>query len=1050
MPFPRPAALLALVLLAGCQSERARLLPYAEGGPEALARLAVVAEPGDERAVVLADGRGAFYYDALAATPSSEAMGFLVGGFRVVDGWRWWFPADSVGLGPADVTRGIARPDFAVRAYLEPDTTGALARFIRRFRGPPPKRITETVALADGALLVTVPDSLGTVELWPAFSDRPVAGYTAEDEGDVLLVARSNYLAPRGDSPRPVWLAVAATGSDGPGTVRLARVDLRERHRGEPDVRERSVSPGGVRFATPGAVAFATGMTPEEAAEAARAALARRPTFLAARQQRLAAVLARPTIRTEDEAFNRALDWARIQLEHLVVEDDAGFDLATGLPGAEAQPGWNTLQAFEGAFLVTGDWDRAADLLRRYAAAQRFDQRIDVFGRAPSRFVHGRPRYETADAQAVLVAALGAYLRTTGHDGLVLGERRLFWTNPVFAQRGMTDPRQLRTRDGFIRNEPGQTWLRPSTARRDVPPRAPVAVEVQARYLENLRTMEQLARIMGVRAQANAYADSARAFERRFARAFLLETPEGPLLADFLDRDGRPDRTLRPSPLFALAAVDLGAETERRLLRRLASELVFPHGVASRPQTDSLFYPYLEEPAFYTADEARYDGPVWTALAGPLISQLVAHGAPERAHEQFAHLQHLLLERGVVGAIAENLDAHPRARPDGGWTPPAPGGAPLQPFTLAEFVRTAYQDLLGVRYLAGHDVVLEPHLPPSWGTTTATFRVGHGHVRATLRQRGGELAVSVVPEGALPRGAQLRVRAFGKEHRLVLVRPVEGGVAPADSVALVFTANGIARGGETVAPDTTYRVPDPAFWDGFAWAEPEPSRSYAVLERVAEARRLTADQVTRSNPLAIPLIARTDPFGDDWGATATYTYPTSFPPGVLDAVYLEVAEDDEAFYFRIEMAEMVPPSVLGFHPAMFAIAISTEEGGQTLVGRGANYRLSPANAYNYIVFVGNGLRVEDHRGRVLGEFAQLGEEVLFPEERTLRFSLPKFVLPAMPRGATVVLLVGANDGSSPGRFRPVLAEASSQFGGGKINPNDPNVYDVISARVEGR
>jgi glycogen debranching enzyme len=1035
----RAGCLLLLVTqiwLSGCGADPHSPDGIAGSGPEALAQLAVGAVPGEEKAMMFADRAGTFYYDALADPQHNDAMGFVAGGFRLFDGWHWFFPEDSVGLGGADMTRGFVRPDFAVRRYVEGDTAGFLPRLIRRFRGPAPKHLTETIALGEGALLISISDSLGAVELLPAFSDRPDDGYSVEFVPDGFAVARSNYLEPRGDSPRPVWVAVV--GEDARALRRS--MDLARHFPGSMGVRTRAHAPARLQVQTPSSVAFAYGMTAEEAVSSARRALAQREQSLQNRQQWAQQVLYARTLQTSDQEFNRAYDWARLTLEQLVRGDSAHVDLLPGIPGAEAQHGWNTVQALEGAFLATGQWERAAGMLRLYASRQRFDQRIDVFGRAPSRFdITGTPRYRTADGAAVLVAALGDYLRVAGNENLVLGERRLFWTNPVFAQRGYNDPRQMRTQHGFIRNDEGQTWVQQIEAQRGMGVRGPESVEVQARYYQNLRTMERLAIIMGVRGQAQEYAATAAEFQRAFERAFIQDDR----VVDHRDADARPSPIPRPSGLYALQSFDLDPEVERRLLRRIAGELVYEHGVSTRPQTDSLFYPFLDAPDHYEPDAARYEGAVWTALSGPLVSLLVKHGAPQRAYEQTQALINHLLERGVVGGIPENVDPHPR---DGRL---GVGGAPVQPWSLAEFLRNAHQDYLGVKYLAGNMLVLEPNMPASWGETTSRIRVRNGWVRTTVRQRGNELAVSLVPEGQLPREAVLRVRAFGVERHVPLAREIDREWFAADSTSLTITPNGITHDGEEVQPDATYEMADTDFWDGFSWVQPDLRDEYPVMQRLEEERRLVPEQVTTINPTAVTILARTDPVGDDWGPTATYTYPTTYPPGILDATYLQIAEDRDAYYFRIEMAALARGTEeIPHQPTFFALTLDVEEGGQGEVGRNANYRFPRGTGFNYVIYIGDGLRVEDERGRVLGEFAATEADILDIETAVVEFALPKFVIPSIPRGSQVTLLVGANDGgAAPGRFQTVGAQATARRGGGKVHPRDPNIYDVVASRV---
>jgi glycogen debranching enzyme len=1042
----RPALLVLLLglagfMAAGCSDDVEVSSDIADREPTALARLAVAADSSAERSIFFSDKAGAYYYDALAGEQTDPAMGFVVGGFRMTDGWRWWLVDDSVGVGPHRITGGVGRPDFAARTYQQADSAGFFEGLINRVRGLDLAELTETITLADGALLVEVADSIGTVELIPQFSDRRGASeYSVQRQGDALVVARNNYVEPREDDRRPVWLAVA--GSDGTALTQSAQ--LAEGL----GARERALALGRVRFATPGAAAFATGNTPEEAAAAARRALDRRENLLAARQQRLVSVLSGSTIRTEDEAFNRAFDWARLSLDALIEEDSTGFTLISGVPGTERPPGRSMLTTLEGAFLATGDWERARELLVRFGRAQQRDRRTGLFGRIPNEFIDGEPVYTTIDATPVWVDAVGDYLRTTGDRGLITANGAEFWTRTVYAVRGLED---IRTPDGFLRNNAGQTWVQPFDGRGRVS-RTNRAVEVQGRYYRAFRAMQPVARIMGQLSgrptSAAAYGDSAAALQQRVERTFL----EDDRLADVIGASGEPAPKLRPSALLALRDLDLDGETERRVLRRTAGELAYPYGVSTLPQSDSLFYPYLDAPDFYEPAAARYDGTIWTWLSGPLVSLLTEMGAPSLAYEQTEALQIYLLDRGVVGAIAENVDAHPRQAVDdeeAAEVLPAVGGSPVQPWTLAEFIRNAYQDYAGIRYRNGRTVVLEPHLPASWGTTEARFRLGDGSVVARMAQSESELTVELKPMGQLPRNATIRVQAFG-QVKVVPVAHVRGDtlVVPADSVALTITPDAITLGGEEVSADSSYTPPTADAWSDFAWVTPEIPEEYPVMRQVKRARVLGAEQISRSNPLAIPTLTRTDPDGDDWGTTATYTYPGRFPDGVLDASYVEIAEDDSTTYFRVEFANLVSGSELGFQPTLVALAFDTEEDGKRDVGRNSLYRFQQTEGYEYIVFVGEGLRIEDAQGRVLGEFTEVGDALFNVDEAAVTFSLPKFVLPDLGRGTDVTVLVGARaEGGGIGEFRRVQEQGDQNIGGGKINPTDPNVYDVVNAAV---
>ena len=219
--------------------------------------------------------------------------------------------------------------------------------------------------------------------------------------------------------------------------------------------------------------------------------------------------------------------------------------------------------------------------------------------------------------------------------------------------------------------------------------------------------------------------------------------------------------------------------------------------------------------------------------------------------------------------------------------------------------------------------------------------------------------------------------------------------------------------------------------------------------QTASAQRLLAvREILRDNLAARSILTETDPAGDDWGATSTYTYPAGFPESILDATYLEVAEDDSTTYFRAEFVTLPEADTSGVLLTFAAFALNTAAGGANRVGRNALYDYPRGEGYEYVIFVGDGILVEDANGRTLGEVPP-GRGIAFdPATSSLSFALPRFVLPDLPRNSTVILLVGVRDDTGDvGEFRRVNRNASGRFGGGKLDARAPNVYDVVSARV---
>ena len=1037
----RLGALVAMlaILLSACGPEAGESILASEG-PESMVALAVEAEaqPDDSlgavRSTFQTDAAGAVWYDALAAPGRDPAMGLTAGGRTPLHSWRWWSDADSVALGPADRIKGIARPDVAIRSYLERDTTGFIGRVIAQLQGDRPARLSERVTLLDGtgdgqaALLIEVADSVGVVGFRPVRSERGAAGdYRIRDVGGTLVFAAAadlptdSTVVPAG----PLWTAVATDG----GNVRSTSAAADAPEGG----RKQAFRLGEVTLQTPGALAVGTGATAEAAVAAARAALANGTPRREARSERLAAIVDDIGFDTQDETTDMAVRWAVLTLDALTVRDSSRVSILPGLPGAEPasfpSAAWTL-----GAFLDTGRWETARALLTTMGQAQRFDRRQDLLGRAPDLVRLGPDQddvFATADGTPLFLAAAGDYVRTTGDRGLVTGGPD-FWFKTVFALRGIYEPDSRNgnatdSTSGFLlaRDRRG-TWLEGDPEAGALRRRGAIA-EGQGALYRALGTATQFARIMGVsqRSSATWYADTAAVLLRDIPARFVRDG----VFADRVDASG-PASDIRPDGLLALAQLD-GVPDRAALARALAERLVFPYGVASLAQTDSLFHPYLEAPGLYTPSSARTNGAVWTWLAGPVATMMAETGGAAFAAELIRSQAELLLDAGTVGAIPELVAGHPRSAE----AAPEVGGAPVQPWSLATFLEATLEGLVGVSYPSADTLVIAPRLPETWGETAVRFRLGGGTVGLRLTQDADGVQAAVEPGGALPEGATLVLDGGGRRVAVALAEARgDTAVVARDAFEVEVSGSGATVDGEEVvsAPST----PPGDAWDGFAFAEPVLRDEYPVMRAVANQRSLGDGQILRDNPSASVSLTQTDPQGDDRGGTTTFTYPQGVTPGALDGTYLEIAYDDSTTYVRAEFADLGPGG-----QTIVAFAIDSEDGGAQTVGRGADYDFPDDGGYEVVVFVGDGLVVEDASGREIGRLS--GQTVFDPSTGSLQFALPTFIVPSLGR-SRVTMLVGAlaPDGGV-GTFRRVERDATAEVGGGRVDRRSPNVYDVI-------
>ena len=1033
-PSPRLAlaALVALLPLpAAAQTSSA---------PIRLDALGITVDKGASRPFVWTDKEAAYFYGEAAGPHRTAWQGFNVRGFVFVDDWLWETPA------------GVRKASDLESATVYPD------RAERRYAGG----LSETLTLLDGrgadgkpvgsAFVVEPRGRVAAIR--PLVADsRDAAYFDTRALGHVLLIARRNHPLRRGENDHPVWLAVAADGA-------RAEAGATTAESGGTD--GTLFSPGRLVLDGASPVAFAVADTPAEAFALANRVLRERRALAAARAGRMERLLAEAYVATQDARFDKAFAWARLSLDALVM-NQRGRGIFAGLPWFNNYWGRDSFIALPGALLVNGRWEEAAGVLRGFARFQQTDSSSADFGRIPNTVSLSDVSYNTTDGTAWYAVQAQNYLRHTGDAAF----RRDVW--PVVRRAADGGLRRV-DRNGFLRHGDQETWMDASAGPvQEWSPRGDRAVDIQGLGFEQLRATASIARDLGLTDEANRYGSAAERVRLHFLDVFFDPATGG--FYDHVNADGTPDRQLRPNGLFALRSFRTADSVSGPLVREIAETLAYPWGVASLAQTDAAFHPYHEAPEFYPKDAAYHNGTIWTWLAGPLVSLMTGAGATDRAYEQTAYLSHLALDRGAVGTMPENSDALPRP----GETEPRLTGTVSQAWTLAEYVRNAFEDYAGVRYENARAVILEPHPPRAWGETTVRFRLGDGHVTATIREgqstgaaaQGGMLGrttqraewIEAVlrPDASVPDSAQVELRGMGgsKRVRLTPGRALTVRVVREEGPGVAVTS--AALNGRPTGVSALIPRPDTSVWAGFRWQTPRSLDGIRSL-RGPEWPLLTRPDVKARPPEAARTrLALTDPSGDDRGEAGTYTYPTNpqFKPGILDATGLTIREDAERWYFDLALRDLAQPGwnpQYGFQLTFAAILLGAGR-GPVDVARDARVRVP--GGYRYAIYVGGGVRVEDGAGRVLAEYRPAEGDAADPlgrvTDRRIAFSIPKSVLPALPAGTPVTLLVGGQDdhgGAGIGDFRAVDAAGGEWTGGGKTDPAAPNVYDTARGRME--
>lgn len=469
---------------------------------------------------------------------------------------------------------------------------------------------------------------------------------------------------------------------------------------------------------------IAIGNTRDAAVKLVRDADAKHESWTKTRHRRLTGLFgADHSIETSDPTLDKALRWLTHTTDQLVTAQ-RGQGIYAGLPWFNQYWGRDTFISFTGALLVTGQFDTAKEILRSFAKFQDRDPESPFFGRMPNIVLPGALDYHTTDGTPRFVIALRDYVRYTGDVALA---RELF---PHVRDSIEGSLVRFTGEDMLLRHADNETWM---DARREpdkaaYAPRAASANDIQALWIEQLQAGAELAQWLGD-AHAETWRGHATTATGRFRDLFLDRS--GERIADRVDANGVPDWTLRPNLLFALHLVE-DDRLRARILRRTWETLVFPWGVATIDPADRRFHRYHLSPDYHK-DAAYHNGTVWHWLNGIAMQRVLEFNQPELAWPLFDAMNRDALERGVVGGLAETMDAYPKP----GESLPRLTGTYLQGWSNAEQLRTWYQGFLGVQPdLGNRTVTVAPRIPRALGSVNARMRLGNGTLHYVFRREG--------------------------------------------------------------------------------------------------------------------------------------------------------------------------------------------------------------------------------------------------------------------------------------------------------------------------
>ena len=350
--------------------------------------------------------------------------------------------------------------------------------------------------------------------------------------------------------------------------------------------------------------------------------------------------------------------------------------------------GRDTMIALPGLTLLTGRADLARSILLAFA------QHVDR-GMLPNRFPDAgeAPEYNTVDATLWFFEAVRALVEyTNDHDFVRANLYRTLADIIDWHVRGTRYGIRV-DGDGLLASgEPGVqlTWMDAKVGDWVVTPRQGKAVEIQALWYNALRVMEQLAHGFGDEAGRQRYAEMAALASSSFNRSFWNE--EAGCLYDVVNADAR-DGSIRPNQIFALSLAHtmLPPDKAQRVLEAVERDLLTPLGLRSLAPGDPQYRGRYEGDP-WSRDSAYHQGTVWPWLMGPFITAYVkvndgTRKARARAAKWLEPFGEHLSQAGL-GQVSEIFD---------GEAPHHPRGCTAQAWSVAELLRAAVEDVLGLK-----------------------------------------------------------------------------------------------------------------------------------------------------------------------------------------------------------------------------------------------------------------------------------------------------------------------------------------------------------------
>jgi len=516
--------------------------------------------------------------------------------------------------------------------------------------------------------------------------------------------------------------------------------------------------PGYLSFSIPanGNIYFAFGIADSisKANDIAQQIILNYNNLLESKRDRLNKLISQTAVETSNNEFNKALAWAKISLDNLIMQqyvggNPVGKGIWAGLHWFPESWSRDLFISFPGATLCTGSFDIANEIINMMSNLQDTNISSITYGRIPNRILPGdpNPAYSSADGTPWFIREIYEYFQYTNNltfleenwnviERAIDGEisKRSDFLNFIVHGPTLTGHLVETWMDGAV-------WIDSELVANS--PRDNRAVEIQALWYTAIKNGAELALLTNHSQKAQSWNEFIETLKNNFNKYYYNESIG--YLIDHLNPDGSEDHRIRPNQLFAISVPwdDFINETiEKNVLDTVEQYLVFPHGIATLNKED--IYNWTEDVGYRGYDYgglsdsecfkdpnghwvgnswSYHNGMVWPWLSGPAITAFMKHARIDISYNLTKFLTNLLLYRGTLGSICEVLPGDEDR----------PTGTTSQAWSLAEYIRTFYQNYLGIQPKSlNYEIKLTPHIPKELYNISSIIKIKNESVHYAI------------------------------------------------------------------------------------------------------------------------------------------------------------------------------------------------------------------------------------------------------------------------------------------------------------------------------